>query len=134
MPEPERSTLTSPEPVVDTARALHGPGASPPPTLRPDASWRFEVTRFPLMRSILGWRPLQFTLILVTLAVFVLALLTAFIGTPAGNRNFSIVFVWIVWWALLMIVLVPALGRGWCAVCPIPAPGEWLQRQSFVHP
>jgi polyferredoxin len=102
--------------------------------MRPDASWRFELTRFPLVRSILGWRPLQFALILVTLAVFVLALLTAFLGTPAGNRNFSIIFVWVVWWALLMIVLVPALGRGWCAACPIPAPGEWLQRQSFVHP
>lgn len=34
----------------------------------------------------------------------------------------------------MIILLVPALGRGWCAICPIPAPGEWLQRQSFVHP
>lgn len=126
--------MTTPEPVADGEKALHGARSSPPPTLRPDASWRFELTRLPLMRRILGWRPLQFTLVLITLAVFVLALVTAFLGTPAGNRNFSIIFVWIVWWALLMVVLVPALGRGWCAACPIPAPGEWFQRQSFVHP
>ena len=68
------------------------------------------------------------------LAFFVLAILTSFFGTPAGNRNFAIIFVWIVWWALVIILMVPALGRGWCAICPIPAPGEWMQRQSFVHP
>lgn len=107
---------------------------SQPPTVHPDSSWRFELTKYPLVRRVLKWRPLQFTLVLTTLAFFVLALLTAFFGTPAGNRNFSIIFVWIVWWALVIILLVPALGRGWCAICPIPAPGEWLQRQSLIHP
>lgn len=104
------------------------------PVTWPDHTWRFELTRLPLVYRILKWRPLQFILVLVTLAFFVLALLTAFFGTPVGNRNFSIIFVWIVWWALVIILLVPALGRGWCAICPIPAPGEWLQRQSFIHP
>ena len=107
---------------------------SQPPVVRPDSSWRFELTKYPLVRRVLKWRPLQFTLVLITLGFFVLALLTAFFGTPAGNRNFSIIFVWIVWWGLVIILLVPALGRGWCAICPIPAPGEWLQRQSLVHP
>ena len=104
------------------------------PSTRPDSSWRFDLTRIPLVNRVLRWRPLQFTLVLMTLGFFVLALLTAFFGTPAGNRNFSIIFVWIVWWGLVIILLVPALGRGWCTICPIPAPGEWLQRQSFVHP
>jgi len=105
-----------------------------PPTTRPDSGWRFDLTSIPLVNRILRWRPLQFTLVLITLGFFLLAILTAFFGTPAGNRNFSIIFVWIVWWALVIILLIPALGRGWCAICPIPAPGEWLQRQSFVHP
>lgn len=104
------------------------------PTVRPDSSWRFELTRIPLVRRVLTWRPLQFTLILVTLSFFLLAILTAFFGTQAGNRNFSIIFVWIVWWGLVIILMVPAAGRAWCGICPIPAPGEWLQRQSFVHP
>jgi hypothetical protein len=70
---------------------------------------------------------------LVTLFVFTLAILAGFWGTPAGSRNFGIVFVWIVWWGLLIIVLVPFFGRLWCTVCPIPAPGEWLQRRSIVR-
>lgn len=69
---------------------------------------------------------------LATLFFFVLAILTGILGTPAGARNFSIIFVWIVWWGLLIIGLVPLFGRGWCAVCPIPAPGEWLQRRSIT--
>ena len=51
-----------------------------------------------------------------------------------GNHNFSIVFVWIVWWALLMLIVVPFLGRGWCAICPIPMPGEWLQNGALLKP
>ena len=66
--------------------------------------------------------------------MFVLAVLAGLFGTPAGNHNFGIVFVWIVWWALLMLMLVPFLGRFWCGICPIPAPGEWLQRRTLVQP
>jgi len=29
---------------------------------------------------------------------------------------------------------VPFFGRGWCAVCPIPLPGEWLQRGTMLTP
>ncbi|NOZ50581.1 MAG: 4Fe-4S binding protein [Chloroflexi bacterium] len=107
---------------------------SQPPIKQPGSNWRFELTRLPFLYRLLRWRPLQFTLTLITLSFFVLALLTSFLGTPVGNRNFSIIFVWIVWWALVIILLVPALGRSWCAICPIPAPGEWLQRRSFIHP
>jgi hypothetical protein len=31
------------------------------------------------------------------------------------------------------LLLVPFFGRLWCAVCPIPAPGEWLQRRAIVN-
>jgi hypothetical protein len=53
-------------------------------------------------------------------------------GTGVGNRNAAIVFVWILWWVLLMGAAVPVAARGWCAVCPIPLPGEWLQRRSLL--
>jgi len=29
---------------------------------------------------------------------------------------------------------VPFLGRGWCAICPIPLPGEWLQNGALLKP
>ncbi len=95
---------------------------------------RLELTAFSPVRSLLRWRPLQFTLIATTLAFFLLAILASLFGTPVGNRNFGIVFVWIVWWALLIIVLIPLAGRLWCAICPIPAPGEWLQRRALIAP
>jgi len=94
---------------------------------------RFDLTRYGWLTSLLKSRWLQPALMLITLFFFVLAILTGFAGTPAGNRNFGIIFVWIVWWALLIIVLVPFFGRMWCMVCPIPAPGEWLQRRGIVQ-
>lgn len=93
---------------------------------------RVDLTRIPLIKKILASRWLQWALITATLPFFMLAILAGLFGTPAGSRNFGIVFVWIVWWGLLMLVLVPFLGRFWCAMCPIPAPGEWLQRRALV--
>jgi hypothetical protein len=91
------------------------------------------LERFPWVKPVLQSRWFQPAAMLITLAGFALAVLTGLFGTPAGSRNFGIIFVWIVWWALLIILLVPALGRFWCAVCPIPAPGEWLQRRGIVQ-
>jgi polyferredoxin len=91
------------------------------------------LERAPLLKTILKSRLFQPMMMLITLFVFTLVILTGLFGTPAGSRNFSIIFVWIVWWALLMLLLVPFFGRLWCTVCPIPAPGEWLQRRGIVR-
>jgi hypothetical protein len=90
------------------------------------------LERYPRLKPILKSRLFQPALMLASLAVFTLAILTGLFGTPAGSRNFGIIFVWIVWWALLIIALLPLGGRLWCAICPIPAPGEWLQRRGIV--
>lgn len=95
---------------------------------------RLDLLHFPLVKTLLRSRWPQFVLTVVTLAGFLLAILAGLLGTPVGNRNFGIIFVWIVWWALLMLVAVPFLGRGWCSICPIPAPGEWLQRGALLGP
>ena len=97
----------------------------------PNAASR-DLLRLPWLRRLLRWRGFQWTLVIVPLFFFVLAILTGLFGTPVGNRNFSIIFVWIVWWALLIVLLVPVAGRLWCAMCPIPVPGEWLQRRAFI--
>ena len=94
---------------------------------------RFELTRFPWLKSLLKSRLLQPVLMLLTLFFFVVAIIAGLFGTPAGSRNFGIIYVWIVWWALLIIILVPFFGRMWCTVCPIPGPGEWLQRRGIIR-
>ena len=76
---------------------------------------RFELTRIPFVKRILVSRWLQWSLVALALPFFLLAILTGLFGTPAGSRNFGIVFVWIVWWALLILLLVPFAGRAWCA-------------------
>jgi ferredoxin len=93
-----------------------------------------ELTRLPLLKSALKSRYPQLAVFIVMLAGYVFAILAGLIGTPVGSRNFSIVFVWIAWWAILILIAVPFFGRGWCAVCPIPLPGEWLQRGAILTP
>lgn len=95
---------------------------------------RFELTHYPIVKTLLKNRWLQLLVWLLMLAGFLFAILSGFSGTPVGNRNFGIVFVWIAWWAVLILVAVPFFGRGWCAVCPIPLPGEWLQRGAIMDP
>lgn len=93
---------------------------------------RLELTRLPGLQYLVHSRWPQWLLTTLLLAGFILAILAGLLGTPVGNRNFAIVFVWIVWWGLLILVLVPFAGRLWCSICPIPAPGEWLQRRALV--
>jgi polyferredoxin len=95
---------------------------------------RFELTRLPLLKTALKSRYPQFAVFVVMLVGYLFAILAGFVGTQVGSHNFSIVFVWIAWWAILILVAVPFFGRGWCAVCPIPLPGEWLQRGAVLAP
>ncbi len=95
---------------------------------------RAELTRSAAVRTTLRSRWPQLLLQLAAVAGLGLVILAALVGTPVGSRNFGVVAVWIGWWAVLMILVVPALGRGWCAICPLPLPGEWLQRRSLLAP
>src|SRR5512147_2028301 len=95
---------------------------------------RIELTGNPLIKNILKHRGPQLAIVAVMLAGYLFAILAGLLGTPVGSHNFSIVFVWIAWWAILILVAVPFFGRGWCAVCPIPLLGEWLQRGAVLAP
>ncbi len=95
---------------------------------------KIELTRFPFIKNSLKSRYPQLAVFMVMLAGYIFAVLAGLVGTPVGSHNFSIVFVWIAWWAILILVAVPFFGRGWCSVCPIPLPGEWLQRGAVLAP
>jgi polyferredoxin len=94
----------------------------------------FNLLRLTPLKKILTNRWPLLILRAIALGGFGFAILVGIFGTPVGNRNFAIVAVWIAWWAVLMLILVPFLGRGWCAVCPIPMPGEWLQNGAVLGP
>lgn len=95
---------------------------------------RSNFLQTPAIRWLFVNRWPQLIIRLIILAAFILVILGGFVGTPVGNRNISIVFVWIAWWGLLILFAVPLVGRGWCNVCPIPMIGEWLQQGTILGP
>ncbi len=95
---------------------------------------KLELTDNPAIKGMVRSRYPQLAVAAVLLAGYLFAIVAGWAGTPVGSSNFSIVFTWIAWWAALILIAVPLLGRGWCAVCPIPLPGEWLQRGAVLAP
>jgi polyferredoxin len=98
----------------------------------PRDGWRFELTRFRPVKWFVKQRWFQYALFVPNTFFFAIIMLAAFFGTPVGNANFAIIFVWIVWWALLKLVFIPLGGRSWCTMCPIPAPAEWLDHRTVI--
>jgi polyferredoxin len=76
------------------------------------------------------WFPLGLAVVMLLFLVSLLGVGIA--GTPVGNRNALVVFVWILWWFLLIALLLPLASRAWCAACPIPFFGDWLQRRTLL--
>jgi ferredoxin len=98
-----------------------------------NSALRLDLVRSRAVNWFLRHRAFQFALLLPTLLVLLLVLIAGFLGSPVGDHNLAIVLVWVVWWPLVILVLLPLGGRIWCAACPVPAPGEWLQRLAFVR-
>jgi hypothetical protein len=92
-------------------------------------AWRYDLTRIWGLRWLFKRRWFPAIAILVNMAIFMVILTGGVIGGfSSGNYNFGIMIVWILWWVVLMMVLVPLFSRGWCLMCPLPSFGEWAQR------
>ena len=96
--------------------------------------WRFPLTKFKPLRALLKSRWFPFLPIVFNLFIFTIILLAGFIGgLGAGNYNFGVMIVWILWWVLLMMFMVPVIGRFWCMMCPFPLIGDWIQRGKLIN-
>jgi polyferredoxin len=93
-----------------------------------------DLLQIPLLRKLITARWPQLIVRSIALGVFILVILAGLFGTPVGNQNLSIALIWIAWWAVLILILVPFLGRSWCSVCPLPLPREWLQQGTVLGP
>lgn len=94
--------------------------------------WRFELTKYRIIRRLFKSRWFPLLLILFNLFVFVIILIAGVLGGySAGNYNFGVMIVWILWWALLMLILVPGFARMWCLMCPFPIFSDWFQRKRL---
>lgn len=97
-------------------------------------SFRFELTKFKFVRDLFKSRWVPLIAIIGNAAIFTIIILAFFVGgfSSAGNYNFGIMLVWILWYSLLMMFMVPFVGRLWCMVCPFPLIGDWFQRGKLV--
>ncbi len=93
----------------------------------------FDFMTVPLFKRALRSRWFQPVLLIFSLVIFVILIMAGLVGSPVGNRNAAIIIVWIFWFFILIVALVPIGGRSWCMMCPLPAPGEWLSRLSIVR-
>lgn len=89
--------------------------------------------KFPFLKTAAKLRSFQFLVILPNLLIFYLFFLTGLFGHPIGNQNITIMFVWILWWFVLIVFMVPFGSRVWCTICPLPVFGDWLQRWEMVR-
>ncbi len=95
--------------------------------------WRFELTKFKFVRNLFKSRWFQLIGIIINLFIFAVIIFADYsYGIGPGNYNFGIVIVWILWWILLMVFMVPIVGWLWCSVCPFPLIGDWIQRGRLI--
>ena len=87
---------------------------------------------FPWLDRLLKMRGFHFFVLLPNVIIFYLFIISSLWGSPVGNRNIAIIFVWILWWFALKAVFVPLGARLWCMICPLPAPAEWLSRRTLI--
>jgi polyferredoxin len=99
-----------------------------------NSSGRVDLAQVRWLRPLLESRWPQLIARALTLAGFAFTIVAGLFGSPVGSANFAIVFVWIAWWTALKLAFIPLGGRSWCSICPIPMPGEWLQRGSLTGP
>lgn len=91
--------------------------------------WRIDLTAIRGVRWLFKRRWFPMIAILVNMFIFMVILTSGVMGGfSSGSYSFAVMIVWILWWVLLMMLLVPVLSRTWCMVCPLPSFGEWLQR------
>jgi hypothetical protein len=51
-------------------------------------------------------------------------------GTLTPGLNFGTAITWYVWFFVIFLMMV-AVGRAWCAMCPFGGFAEWLQRRTL---
>lgn len=59
--------------------------------------------------------------------VFGAIVLYGFLGPPHGEDNFAVVVTWMLWWLVLPLSFV-LFARSWCAICPLGAASDVVQK------
>ncbi|MBT4088320.1 MAG: hypothetical protein HOE30_07490, partial [Deltaproteobacteria bacterium] len=68
---------------------------------------------FPWLDRLVKMRGFHFFVLLPNVIIFYLFIISSLWGSPVGNRNIAIIFVWILWWFALKAFFVPLGARLW---------------------
>src|ERR687886_2852830 len=85
---------------------------------------RFDLLRVELLRALLTARPVLFGLRLLSVAPFLLVVLSGLLGRQDAGFNFAPTFVWIIWWVGFSFFTAFA-GNIWPLVNPWKVLFEW---------
>ena len=88
---------------------------------------RLNLLGVPLIGAILSSGVTAVVVRALSVAIFLLLLLTGFLGTNRPIDNLSPTFIWIIWWVGMGYV-VALLGNVWIFVNPWKITFEWFQR------
>ncbi len=97
-------------------------------TSDPPAGW--DIAKYPRVARILRNRRFQFALILPNQIIFWLVITLGLAGTVIPGLNFGTAITWYLWFCLVFVMMV-AVGRAWCVMCPFGGFAEWVQRRTF---
>lgn len=87
---------------------------------------RFDLLQLGPLRALLTAQPFLFGLRLLSVALFVLVILSGILGAQAPSSNFAPTFVWIIWWVGLS-VFTAFVGNIWPLVNPWKILFEWAE-------
>jgi hypothetical protein len=91
---------------------------------------RFDLLKFPTLRAALTNRPLLLGLRLLSVALFLLVILSGLFGQQNPSSNFAPTFVWITWWVGFSF-FTAFVGNLWPLVNPWKILFEWAE--AFVR-
>ena len=94
-------------------------------------SFRLDLlTHIPNLRKILlsHWYPEGIWIVMM--AIFVPVSILGFLGDQDREHSVTLNLFWTWWWPVSLLLL-PLVGRFWCAVCPFMITSEWLRRISL---
>ena len=93
------------------------------------------MKRLQFAEKLMRWKLYPDILRIPVLFVFTYILYLILFGDQAKGANAGLSLVWILWWALLPVLMI-VLGRFWCAMCPFGTVGDWLRKiiKNDIHP
>lgn len=86
---------------------------------------RFDLLRYGSLRTVLTSRPLLLALRSLSVALFLLVVLSGLLGRQTPEQNFAPTFVWIIWWVGLSF-FTALVGNVWPLLNPWKVIFEWI--------